>query len=234
MIRRVPDRKQADIMADRQRHRAERLAQLSKLRRGERVSSDINVKIKRLHPDAKIPAYATDLAAGFDLVAVEDVVIAPGETAKIPLGLAFEIPAGYVMIVCMRSGVALRTALRQPNGIGVIDADYRGEVAMMFDNIAKVETEVFETVDYDYEENPYVSGYGTKEVAGVTYDLRGEDALFSYGYHPHGTYIIRAGDRVAQAFVLPYPRVNFEVVTELSESERGTGGFGSTGTEAHA
>lgn len=222
-IQRVQDRTQDEILADRKRRRAERLANLSEGKR------NMNVKIKRLHPDAKIPAYATDQAAGLDLVAVEDVIIAPGETAKVPLGLAFEIPAGYVMLVCMRSGIALKTKLRQPNGIGVINADYRGEVAMMFDNIAKVETEVFETVDYDYEDNPYVSGYDTKEVAGVTYDLRGEDALLPYGYYPHGTYIVRAGDRVAQAFILPYPRVNFVEAADLTETERGAGGFGHSG-----
>ncbi|MCR8997986.1 deoxyuridine 5'-triphosphate nucleotidohydrolase, partial [Brevibacillus laterosporus] len=52
----------------------------------------IPVKIKRLHPDAVIPQYATAGSAGFDLVAVEDVAISPGETWKVPLGLAFEIP----------------------------------------------------------------------------------------------------------------------------------------------
>jgi dUTP pyrophosphatase len=52
----------------------------------------LNVNIRKLHDDAVIPAYATDGSAGFDIVAVEDVIIAPGETKKIPTGLAFEIP----------------------------------------------------------------------------------------------------------------------------------------------
>jgi dUTP pyrophosphatase len=204
-VRLVADRSQAAIMAERGRHRAELL---DKLRRGERVENGINVKIKRLHPDAVIPQYATDLAAGFDLVSVEDAVIAPGETQKIPLGLAFEIPPGYVMLVCMRSGIALKTALRQPNGIGVIDADYRGEVAMMFDNIA-VGHDVPVTDDLVF----YVNG----------------NCRMARSDEINSSYIIRKGDRVCQAFIIPYPRVNFEVVTELAESERGNNGFGSSG-----
>ncbi|WP_404303556.1 dUTP diphosphatase [Paenibacillus sp. DP01] len=171
----------------------------------------MNVKIKRLHPDAVIPQYATSGAAAFDLVAVEDVIIAPGETKKVPLGLAFEIPEGYVMIVAMRSGVALKTKLRQPNGIGVIDSDYRGEVAMMFDNIQTVLP-----IDEYYEWPTFIDG---SEAVGVN--------LLS------GECIIRKGDRVAQAFILPIPHVNLiETDEELSETERGTGGFGHTGVTA--
>ncbi|WP_338532601.1 deoxyuridine 5'-triphosphate nucleotidohydrolase [Paenibacillus peoriae] len=171
----------------------------------------MNVKIKRLHPDAVIPQYATPGAAAFDLVAVEDVIIAPGETKKVPLGLAFEIPKGYVMIVAMRSGVALKTKLRQPNGIGVIDSDYRGEVAMMFDNISDV-SKWATTTPKD------ISGHRTNTfVAGILDD---------------NSRVIRKGDRVAQAFILPIPRVNLvETDGELSETERGTGGFGHTGVK---
>ncbi|KAF6658899.1 dUTP diphosphatase [Paenibacillus polymyxa] len=170
----------------------------------------MNVKIKCLHPDAVIPQYATPGAAAFDLVAVEDVIIAPGETKKVPLGLAFEIPEGYVMIVAMRSGVALKTKLRQPNGIGVIDSDYRGEVAMMFDNISPTNSGFVK---------PYLYGINGE----VTEHLIAEPA-------PLFTYLIRKGDRVAQAFILPIPHVNLiETDEELSETERGTGGFGHTG-----
>ncbi|MDH2332475.1 dUTP diphosphatase [Paenibacillus polymyxa] len=172
----------------------------------------VNVKIKRLHPDAVIPQYATPGAAAFDLVAVEDVIIAPGETKKVPLGLAFEIPEGYVMIVAMRSGVALNTKLRQPNGIGVIDSDYRGEVAMMFDNIA-------ESVGWDDTYPWRING-----AVDLTYEYKGV---------PDNSYLIRNGDRVAQAFILPIPRVNLvETDEELSETKRGTGGFGHTGVSA--
>lgn len=208
---RIIDRTQAEIMADRKRKRTEEIAQLGKPRRSERImereSNEVNVKIKRLHPDAKIPAYATDLAAGFDLVAVEDAVIAPGDTVKVPLGLAFEIPPGYVMLVCMRSGIALNTKLRQPNGIGVIDADYRGEVAMLFDNIAEEE----------HGSTPRLR------------NLSGKTEYYDGSYYSKYTYIVRKGERVCQAFVIPYPRVTFLETTELTDTARGNGGFGHTG-----
>jgi dUTP pyrophosphatase len=111
------------------------------------------------------------------------------------------------MIVAMRSGIALKTKLRQPNGIGVIDSDYRGEVAMMFDNI--------------------LDGYhgGDRYLMTLNGDIIETDT-----YQSDGAYIIRKGDRVAQAFIQPLPRVNFVESAELSETERGDGGFGSTGT----
>lgn len=171
------------------------------------MTGAIPVKIKRLHPDAVIPRYATDGAAGFDLVAVEDVIVAPGETVKVPLGLAFEIPEGYVMYVCMRSGIALKTKLRQPNGIGVIDSDYRGEVAMMFDNIAP-----------NSQDNGYLTYVDGSIVKSVFYE--------------HGTHIISKGDRVAQGILAKVPRAEFVEVTELGETERGIGGFGSSGMRA--
>ncbi|WP_188069002.1 dUTP diphosphatase [Brevibacillus brevis] len=169
----------------------------------------VPVKIKRLHPDAVIPQCATLGAAGFDLVAVEDVIIEPGETKKVPLGLAFEIPDGLVMYVCMRSGIALKTKLRQSNGIGVIDSDYRGEVAMMFDNT---------------HTGMYPNG-----------------AVHKYGFHLdgskargllYGSYLIRKGDRIAQGVLAKVPRAAFVEVTELGETERGEGGFGSSGIRA--
>lgn len=178
------------------------------------IRNKLPVKIKRLHPDVVIPRYATEGAAGFDLVAVEDVIIAPGETKKVPLGLSFEIPEGYVMYVCMRSGIALKTKLRQPNGIGVIDSDYRGEVAMMFDNISQ--ESLSRPVELRNVHNNYLTG-----IDNVT-----ERTLLRY---PHGTYIIRKGDRVAQGVIAEAPQAIFVEVDELGETERGDGGFGSTG-----
>lgn len=174
------------------------------------MTNDIPVKIKRLNPDAVIPQYATAGAAGFDLVAVEDVIIAPGETRKVPLGLAFEIPEGYVMYVCMRSGIALKTKLRQSNGVGVIDSDYRGEVAMMFDNTAQ-------------------------EEEGSTPRLRNLTGKTEYGdgaYYSKYTYLIRRGDRIAQGVLAKVPRAAFVEAAELGETERGDGGFGSSGVRA--
>ncbi len=189
----------------------------------------INVNIRKLHEDAVIPRYATEGAAAFDLVSVADVIIAPGETAKIPLGLSFEIPEGYVMYVMMRSGIALKTKLRQSNGIGLIDSDYRGEVSMMFDNT--------------HEKDLFVCGSSSGHMVvvasvGKTYDISGTDAHIGTGlngvgerYNLDGTYLIRKGDRIAQALIQRIPHVEFTLTDELSETERGAGGFGSTGTQ---
>lgn len=172
----------------------------------------INVKFKRLHPDAKIPQYATEMAAGFDLVAVEDVIIAPGETAKVPLGFAVQIPAGYEIQIRPRSGVSAKTKLRVANSPGTIDADYRGEVAVLIDNIAPV---------WD-------------AAAGYALDIEGKPTHSPVrGFLPEGTYIIRKGDRIAQGVLAAVSRASFEDVAEVDDTERGNGGFGSTGTHVH-
>ncbi|MED4399804.1 dUTP diphosphatase [Metabacillus fastidiosus] len=93
----------------------------------------MNVKIKRLSEHAVIPKYAKQGDSGFDLVAVEDVLIKPGETRKVPLGLAFEIPEGYELQIRPRSGITSKTKLRVQ--FGTVDAGYRGEIAAIVDNI---------------------------------------------------------------------------------------------------
>ncbi|MGG1442123.1 deoxyuridine 5'-triphosphate nucleotidohydrolase [Brevibacillus laterosporus] len=169
----------------------------------------MQVKIKKLHPDAVLPTYATPGSAGFELVAVEQTVIEPGETVKIPLGLAFEIPKGYEMQIRPRSGISLRTKLRQSNSIGTIDSDYRGEVCMMFDNIT--------------EYNDSATCYYL--------NIEGDEIHVSNGsgFLPSGSYIIQKGDRVAQGVIAPVIQATFFESEKLSDTQRGTGGFGSTG-----
>lgn len=84
--------------------------------------------------NATTPTYGTSGAAGMDLYSAEDVVINPGDTRLIDTGVAFAIPEGFVGLVVPRSGLSLRTSLRQPNCVGVIDCDYRGRVRGMFQN----------------------------------------------------------------------------------------------------
>ncbi|WP_348623039.1 dUTP diphosphatase [Paenibacillus peoriae] len=167
----------------------------------------MNVKIKRLHPDAVIPQYATSGAAAFDLVAVEDVIIAPGETALVPLGFAIELPIGLEMQIRPRSGVTAKTKLRVGNAPGTVDSDFRGEVKVIVDNTAQQEH------SYGYTVNT----------------LNGWEVQTEYR-HDYNTYIIRSGDRIAQGVIAPVLRVNLiETDEELSETERGAGGFGHTG-----
>ncbi|WP_418041740.1 dUTP diphosphatase [Paenibacillus xylanilyticus] len=166
----------------------------------------MNVKFKRLHPDAKIPQYATEMAAGFDLVAVEDVIIAPGETAKVPLGFAVQIPAGYEIQIRPRSGVTLKTKLRV--NLGTIDADYRGEIGVIIDNLTQPMGWT-DTYPHLLDGNP--------------------DWRYSGEGESDGTYSIRKGDRIAQGVLAPVPRASFEEVADLDDTERGDGGFGHSG-----
>ena len=88
------------------------------------------MQVKRLHPNAKLPAYGTDLSAGADLSACLDgpVTIQPGQTAFLPTGLAIAVPRGYAGLVFARSGLGCKRGLAPANKVGVIDADYRGQV----------------------------------------------------------------------------------------------------------
>ena len=89
---------------------------------------------RKLDPDAKAPEYMTKLSAGADISSLERVEIAPGETKLVRTGIAIALPACTVGLLFPRSGLSLKTPLRQPNSVGVIDADYRGEVHGMFQN----------------------------------------------------------------------------------------------------
>ena len=173
----------------------------------------IPVKVKKLHPDAVIPKYSTPGSAGFDLVAVEDAIIEPGKTVKVRTGLAFEIPPGYELQIRPRSGISAKTKLRIANAPGTVDADYRGEVCVLLQN-----TEQIFLAD----------GWGPP-LKGTAHYIDGEKYIEEYTY---GTYIIRKGDRIAQGVIAPVYRAAFEVIDELSETERGSGGFGSTGVTA--
>lgn len=140
----------------------------------------MKVKIKKLHPDALMPQYASDGAACFDLHCLQGSFVV-GESL-FDTGLAFEIPEGYVMLVFSRSGHGFKNSTRLVNCVGVIDHDYRGEVRVKLRN----------------------------------------DSNQSH-------LAVRAGDRIAQAMIVPYPKVEFEWADELSDTDRGAGGFGSTG-----
>ena len=96
----------------------------------------MRVKIKKLHEDAVVPKYGTPGAAGFDLVAVEDTYIKPGETKLVKTGFAIAVPEGYEMQVRPRSGLSLKTSLRVANSPGTVDSDFRGEVCVIAHNAA--------------------------------------------------------------------------------------------------
>lgn len=162
------------------------------------------VKVKKVHDDAIIPtkAYASD--AGFDLHALEDVFIAPGETVKIRTGLAFDLPSGYEMQIRPRSGISSNTKLRVV--LGTVDSEYRGEVSVTVDNISH------EGHEYDFRIK--------------TLDGKGVEVERARDFN---SYLIRKDDRIAQTVIQQIPHITLVEVIKLSNGARGGNGFGSTG-----
>ena len=143
----------------------------------------MNVRVKKLKPDAVLPTYGSAEAAGADLYACleADLEIAPGQTAWIPTGLAMELPVGYAGLVYARSGLAAKRGLAPANKVGVIDSDYRGEVTVVLYN------------------------------------------------HSSEVQRVCSGERIAQLVIAPVFTPGFEEVEDLTDTDRGSGGFGSTG-----
>jgi dUTP pyrophosphatase len=141
------------------------------------------VKIKRLKPNAVIPTYAKEGDAGMDLVATS-VISETYTQITYGLGIALEIPNGFVGLVFPRSSIR-KTRLQLSNSVGVIDSGYRGELQATFNKI---------TTTLENQKNDY-----------------------------------KVGDRVAQIMIIPHPSIDFQEVEYLSNTQRGEGGFGSTG-----
>jgi dUTP pyrophosphatase len=142
-----------------------------------------NVRVKKLHPNAKLPTYGSACAAGADLYACldEPVTIAPGQTYWVSTGIALEVPAGFAGLVFARSSLGAKRGLAPANKVGVVDSDYRGEVRVV---------------------------------------------LFNHSQEPQ---TIEPGERVAQFVITPVVTPVYVEAEELQDTDRGTGGFGSTG-----
>ena len=143
----------------------------------------IAIRIARLpHGEGlPLPSYATPGAAGMDVVAAEDVDLAPGQRHAVATGFRVAIPEGYEIQVRPRSGLAFKHGISVPNTPGTIDSDYRGELKIL---------------------------------------------LINHGSEP---FAVRRGERIAQLVPAVVTRARFEETTDLCETERGHGGFGSTG-----
>ncbi len=159
----------------------------------------MNIYIEKISEDAVMPFYAHEGDAGMDLCANEDVMIAPGETKLVPTGLKMAIPVGYEVQIRPRSGISLKTKLRVANAPGTIDSGYRGEVCVIMDNISDPKT----------AENR------------ITIEDKGQQ----------GTYLIKKGNRIAQMVIASVEKG--EIIecqnVESIDSDRGVGGFGSSG-----
>jgi dUTP pyrophosphatase len=151
------------------------------------VSSPVKVAIHLLpHGEGlALPAYHSAHAAGLDLLAAvpEDapLALAPGKHALVPTGLAIALPEGFEAQIRPRSGLALRHGVTVLNAPGTVDADYRGEIAVI---------------------------------------------LINHGADP---FTVRRGERIAQMVIAPVARAEFVPGVSLPPSDRGSGGFGSTG-----
>lgn len=101
----------------------------------------MEINIKKIKEEAIIPTYGTEYSAGADLYACigEDIVIKPGETVLIPTGIKMEIPIGYAGFIYARSGLSIKEGLSPANKVGVIDADYRGEIIVAIYNHSNTE-----------------------------------------------------------------------------------------------
>ena len=143
----------------------------------------IEIELKRLpHGDGlPVPCYATPGAAGLDVVAAEELTLAPGERHAVATGFAIAIPHGFEVQVRPRSGLALKHGITCLNTPGTIDEDYRGEVKVILANLG----------DQPFE-------------------------------------VVR-GERIAQLVPAPVQRATLTEVIALDDTQRGTGGFGSTG-----
>ncbi|MEA1923233.1 MAG: dUTP diphosphatase [Pseudomonadota bacterium] len=147
------------------------------------MKNEIEVKIIRCRPEARLPLYMTEQAAGMDLYAVldDDLVLSSGRRVMVPTGIAIALPSGYEAQVRPRSGLALKHGVTLVNSPGTIDADYRGEISVIMIN------------------------------------------------HGETDFIISDGERIAQMIVAPVSRCDWNLVENLEDSKRGSGGFGHTG-----
>ena len=99
------------------------------------AAAHVPVAVRRLHPDAGVPAYSTDGDAGADLTSVAELTLAPGERALVPTGIAVALPAGTVGLVHPRSGLAARHGITVVNAPGTVDSGYRGEILVNLVNL---------------------------------------------------------------------------------------------------
>ena len=110
------------------------------------------VRIRRLRPEVRLPAYESGGAAAFDLAAAEDVVIEPGRVALVPTGLVIEVPPGFALGIFARSSTPLKRGLMIANGVGIVDSDYCGpadevKIAVMNFTAAPVTVSAYTVVD---------------------------------------------------------------------------------------
>ncbi|RKV55438.1 dUTP diphosphatase [Helicobacter pylori] len=96
----------------------------------------MKIKIQKIHPNALIPKYQTDGSSGFDLHAVEEVMIKPHSVGLVKIGICLSLEVGYELQVRTRSGLALNHQVVVLNSPGTVDNDYRGEIKVILANLS--------------------------------------------------------------------------------------------------
>lgn len=195
----------------------EEYEELRKIEEGEVV-----VPLQRLHQNARVPERKTAGAAAADVYAVKDTVLKPGVTTLVDLGFKVAIPEGYELILVPRSGLSCEGVVVR-NSPGTIDSDYRGEVKA----ILKYEPEnLCQVVSKAYK---ILSDFAKNLVSQATFDTARSRLLDAVKNDPLPSYTIKAGDRVGQLKLCKVIPHAYQEVDALDDTERGDGGFGSTG-----
>lgn len=143
----------------------------------------LNIKIKKLHPNASPPTYGSIESAGADLYACleDDILLKPGKRVVISHGFSMELPVGFEAQIRSRSGLAFKNGIIVLNSPGTVDSDFRGELKTLLIHL-------------------------------------GEDEL-----------IIKNGMRISQMVITRHTTANWVETSDLSNTQRGSGGYGSTG-----
>lgn len=171
----------------------------------------MKLKVKKLHQDAILPTYAKSGDAGMDLYALEAFTVFVNEVKHVKTGIAVQIPEGYVGYVHSRSGLAMKKGVYVPNGPGVIDSGYRGEVGVLLSYNGQAEVG---------KPNPINMVKSSKMVGNKMVHDMALGVSFA------------KGDRIAQLVVQSFTTADLEEVHSLDETERGEGGFGHTGVKS--
>lgn len=192
----------------------------------------LKIKIKKLVPEAVIPAYAKDGDMGMDVTATSVEYDIKLDCFVYHTGLAFEVPKGYGMLIFPRSSNR-KTNSYMTNHVGILDSGYRGELLLCF-KYKEPLSFILSSFRSDKFIEKLANNVDVKDakslavaVIKTTNDIASNDTdltNFMMNFAPY-----KVGDRIGQIVIVPYPTIEFEETDILSESERGTGGHGSTG-----
>lgn len=169
----------------------------------------IDVKFKKLIPEAVIPIKAHPTDVGFDLTATK--VNITENYVEYETGIALQLPPGYFAIIAPRSSNSKKDLLLA-NSIGVIDNSYIGELKFRYKRI--IMPVMQKVMVAPPTGDPIQDAMNTQEVPSLAY---------------RDDYIYKVGERIGQLIILPYPEINLIETDELYETDRGDGGFGSSG-----